>query len=229
MKTLAVLRFIAATLCVAGAIGAAPILAQQIQVGGSAHLPIITSQPLSQVVREGTRVTFSVTATGSGELTYRWYRGTQAIDNGNSPVLTLAAAKVQDNGAYHVEVSNVAGATTSSIANLTVSAQPPPVASAPTITLQPTSLVVNNGGTAIFSVTANGQAVLEYQWMKNDLPIGGATSPTLALTGVKITDAATYTVRVSNSAGTITSTPATLTVNISVSLVMDLQQARMMR
>lgn len=185
----------------------------------SSHLPIITAQPLSQTAKESTRVTFAVEARGPGTLAYRWYRNQHPLNVASSPTLTLESAKSEDGGSYRVEVSNAAGTVTSNPATLSISTPPPTIAAAPTITLHPTSLVVNSGSAAIFSVNASGAPILEYQWLKNEVPIGGATSPTLALTGVKAIDGGSYTVRVTNSSGTITSTPATLTVNVTVTLV----------
>jgi hypothetical protein len=213
MKTLFTLRFLLAGLF--GSVFTLQALAQ------GASLPIITSQPLSQTVKEGTRATFSVTASGPGELSYRWYREQQPLENGNSPVLNIAMARIADTGVYRVEVTNAAGTTISTHATLTVNAMPVAMNSAPTIALQPTSLVVNNGSSAIFSVTATGAPPLEYQWLKNEVPIGGATSPSLAITGVKAMDAGAYSVRISNTAGSVTSTTANLTVNVTVSLVLN--------
>ena len=216
MKTLLPLRFVFAALL--GLCFAASSPAQ-----GGSHLPIITAQPTSQSVHEGAPASFTVIATASGELNYRWYRDMQQLDNANASTLLIHAAKIADAGSYRVEVSNSSGTVTSSAVTLTVNASPPAIASAPTITMHPTSLVVNNGSSAVFSVTASGAPVLEYQWMKNEVPIGGATSPTLALTGIKLADAGAYSVRVSNSYGSLTSNSAMLTVNVTVSLVLNEQ------
>ena len=83
----------------------------------------------------------------------------------------------------------------------------------PAITAQPQSQSVTVGATAQFSVTATGTPAPTYQWRLNNTAIAGATSPTLTLTGVQFTDGGTYTVTVANLAGTVTSIPATLTVN----------------
>lgn len=86
---------------------------------------------------------------------------------------------------------------------------------APTITVQPISQTVNKGSTATFSVTATGTDPLSYQWSLNGTPIMGATSasyttPTLAYSD----NGNSYTVEVSNTAGSVTSNPAILTVPI---------------
>lgn len=90
---------------------------------------------------------------------------------------------------------------------------------APTITTQPASLVITAGTTATFAVVAAGTAPLRYQWLKNGNEIARAESATLALNNPRLDDAAVYTVRVSNAAGSVTSSPASLTVNISAGTI----------
>lgn len=90
------------------------------------------------------------------------------------------------------------------------SGTPPPVA--PTITTQPTSVSVNAGASASFSVVASGTAPLTYQWRKNGTAITGATTASFTLASAQLTDAGTYSVMVSNVAGSATSTGAQLTV-----------------
>jgi hypothetical protein len=96
--------------------------------------------------------------------------------------------------------------------------------SAPTISTQPASLTVNAGLSASFSVTASGSGPLTYQWRKNGTAISGASSSTYTITGTTATNAGTYSVVVSNSAGSVTSNSATLTVAIATSLVQPTPQ-----
>jgi len=111
-------------------------------------------------------------------------------------------------------VSNSAGSVTSGAATLTVLVPP-------TITSDPQSQTVMAGATTTFSVTASGSGSLSYQWLKNGSPVPGANTATLTLTNVQPASEGTYRVVVSNSAGSVTSGPATLTVTeppLSVSL-----------
>jgi hypothetical protein len=87
----------------------------------------------------------------------------------------------------------------------------------PSIQSQPTSVVTGQGGRASFTVTATG-VTPTYQWRKNGSGIPGATGTTYDLTNVQYGDAGTYTAVVSNSAGNVTSTPATLTVVAPVTI-----------
>ena len=91
-------------------------------------------------------------------------------------------------------------------------ANPP---SAPTITTQPTNQTVSTGQTATFTVVAAGTSPLSYQWYENGTPIGTnsstyTTSPTTAAD-----NQAQMEVKVSNSAGSVTSNAATLTVTVT--------------
>ena len=87
-------------------------------------------------------------------------------------------------------------------------------ATAPSITAQPSSITVTAGATAAFSVTASGTAPLSYQWSKNSAVISGATSSSYTTPATTSSDSGSnFTVVVSNSAGSITSSAGTLTVN----------------
>ena len=86
----------------------------------------------------------------------------------------------------------------------------PPVA--PVIISQPTNLTVTVSNTAVFSVTASGTAPLNYQWNFNGTNISGATNATVTLNNVQLWQAGNYFVTVSNLAGGIASSNATLMV-----------------
>src|SRR5260370_167271 len=85
---------------------------------------------------------------------------------------------------------------------------------APTITTQPANQTVTAGQTATFTVTAAGTAPLTYQWQKNGVNIAGATSSSYTTPATTTSDSgSTFGVVVTNTAGTVTSASATLTVN----------------
>ena len=84
---------------------------------------------------------------------------------------------------------------------------------APTISTQPASLTVTAGQTATFTVAASGTAPLSYQWQKNGADIAGATAASYTTPATTSADSgATFNVVIENSAGTVTSSTATLTV-----------------
>jgi hypothetical protein len=170
--------------------------------------PSIQTQPRSVTVTAGGTATFTVTATGTAPLAYQWKRNGVNIPGATAATLTLQNVTEAQAGTYTVVVSNAAGSVTSQPATLTVN----PAPTAPVITGQPQSLTVTAGGTATFTVTATGTAPLAYQWKRNGVNIPGATAATLTLQNVTEAQAGTYTVVISNTAGSVTSMAVTLTV-----------------
>ncbi|MDF2188176.1 PQQ-dependent sugar dehydrogenase [Paraflavitalea sp. CAU 1676] len=83
---------------------------------------------------------------------------------------------------------------------------------APTITAQPQNVSVPVGGTATFTVSATGSPAPTYQWRKGTTNIAGATANSYTITNVQASQAGQYNVVVSNSAGSVTSSNATLAV-----------------
>jgi hypothetical protein len=128
----------------------------------------------------------------------------------------VASAQSTNAGSYTVVVTNNYGSITSLVAALTVKLPP-------SITTPPASQNVNQGGNASFSVVAAGTAPLSYQWLKNGGTIAGATLSGYAITGVQTSDGASYSVVVTNVAGSATSANAILTVNIAPTITTDPQ------
>ena len=81
------------------------------------------------------------------------------------------------------------------------------------ITAEPVSLSVSGGASASFSVLATGIGDPTYQWLQNGNPLVGQTNSTLIIAQAYAGQAGTYSVIVSNAAGSVTSSPATLTVD----------------
>jgi len=159
------------------------------------------------------RGSFSATATGSPAPSYQWHKGGVALSGATASTLNLPSVTSSDAGNYTVVVTNSAGSVTSSAAVLTVNA-PAATATAPTITTQPTNQSVNAGANASFAIAATGSPAPTYQWRKDGTAIGGATAATFTLTAVSAANAGTYTVVVTNSAGSVTSSGATLSVSV---------------
>jgi hypothetical protein len=147
-------------------------------------------------------------------MNYQWMKNGAAMSGANSSSYTTPAETTADNNAqFSVAVSNSAGSATSGAALLTVTSS----VVAPTITTQPASQTIASGKTATFSVAASGTAPMTFQWSKGGVAISGAT--TASYTTPAETAGAQFTVMVSNSAGTATSNPATLTVTASTLLL----------
>lgn len=87
---------------------------------GASSAPVITKQPLSQVVSAGAGVTLSVGATGSPAPTFLWKRNGAAINGATDSSLVFSSVQSGDAGDYSVVVSNSMGSVTSDTATLTV-------------------------------------------------------------------------------------------------------------
>lgn len=140
--------------------------------------------------------------------TYSWSKDGVVLANQTGAVLTIPAAQASDSGNYTVTFTNAAGSLTSNTATVTVEG---PVS----ITQEPSSQTANPGDTVAFTVAASGTGTVTYQWIFNGNPISGATGATLTLTDVTASSAGTYSVDVTDNAGTTQSEAATLTVNYS--------------
>ena len=86
---------------------------------------------------------------------------------------------------------------------------------APNILTNPASQSIAGGGTATFTVAAAGIFDPTYQWLKNGTNLNGQTGTTLTINNASVNDAGSYSVIVSNPAGVVTSTVATLSVGNS--------------
>ena len=169
--------------------------------------PSISTQPVSQSVAAGQSATFTVLAAGSATISYQWKKnGTDISGATSSTYTTPAASSADNNAAFTVVVTNSHGSATSNAAILSVNV---PAG----IGTQPAAKSVVVGDTATFSVTATGTGPFTYQWKKGSTVLAGATSSTYTTPATVIGDnGAVFTVVVSNSADTVTSSNATLSV-----------------
>jgi len=191
------------------AVGYTGLRVDQIRALGTAlpagTAPYIVAQPQDTSLLVGERVKFSVRANGSPALEYQWYYGADPLLLENGPELSFVFDFADQAGEYSVEITSPFGTVRSAAAKLILR-------DAPLILTQPQSLAVAIGEAASFSVSANGLEPLSFQWTKNGTDISGATSPQFDIAAAAAGDAATYAVRISNSAGSVTSADVTLAV-----------------
>jgi hypothetical protein len=174
--------------------------------------PTITTQPAGATVTAGAPVSFSVTASGTPPLSYKWQFNGSPIGGATAGTYSIFSATAGNAGNYSVVVSNASGSVTSSDAALTVTALPPQTVP-PTITTQPSGSAVTTGSSVSFSVTAAGSVPFTYQWRFNGAPIAGASASTYTIASANTGQAGNYSVVITNSAGSVTSSDAVLAVN----------------
>jgi uncharacterized repeat protein (TIGR03803 family) len=173
--------------------------------------PAITQQPQNYTVTNGLTATFTNAASGTAPLFFAWYFNTNTLVSSgiNDTILTINPATTNQAGYYTVIVTNLYGSAASGPARLTVIVP----ATKPTFTQQPENYIVTNGYNATFTNAANGTLPLSYQWYFNtNTAVAGGTNAILTITFATTNQAGYYTVVASNIAGSVTSSPASLTV-----------------
>jgi hypothetical protein len=204
-------------------------------------VPTITAQPTNLTVNAGAPAAFSVTATGDTGLgapgidafgrslygtNYQWFSSNSVTTvvtpepNQTNASFTINSPAAADAGDYFVVVTNVYGAVTSSVVNLTVNSG---TGTAPAITSPPASQIVPQGATVLLSVAASGTPAPSYLWARNSVnlgdgptgngsTIGGSGTTVMGITNAQAADSGNYSVGITNSAGGTNSTVAQLLV-----------------
>lgn len=142
---------------------------------------------------------------------------TSIVFGGSGTSRTVSVTPIAgESGTATITLSVSDGSTSTSEAFvLTVTA----TSVAPTISDQPDSVTVVAGGSATFAVAASGKPAPTYQWLLNGSPISGATNASYTVADAQASSAGTYSVVVTNSAGSVTSDGAVLTVSDPISIV----------
>lgn len=160
--------------------------------------PQIFIHPQGKDVRLGSNVTFSVTAVGSGELSYQWRRDGVDIPGATNTTYDVPDAQLEDEGAYAVLVGDVNGIVISEPALLRILIDL-------AFVQQPVAQSVVVGGDVTFSAVISGNpAPFGFEWRKGSTPIvSNAVMDRInffTLRNVQTSDAGSYRVVVRNAA-----------------------------
>jgi hypothetical protein len=194
------------SLSVANSCGTTSSLSGQNVALALSSLPTITaiSNPAAVCANGSLTVSSSVTTNNGGNLTYQWYNSNQAIANQTNSQLVINSIQTAAAGSYYLMATNNCGSTTSNLFSVVVN-------SLPVITQQPVTQTVCAGVTLGLSVTAT--AATSYQWNLNGQAINLATNASYSKNNIQQADAGNYTVSITNSCGTTTSSAAVVSVN----------------
>jgi uncharacterized delta-60 repeat protein len=172
--------------------------------------------PLSQTAKARTTVSFTAEARSNAAVSYQWQRNglpltdSTHITGTTSTTLTLIGVTTADEGNYTLSATTTASGTiTSEPAEFTF-------LGSPEILLSPTASTREIGVSSTLNVVARGAGTLSYQWFSGsasspDTAIPGATSASYTLVNPATTDTAYYSVRVTNSLGSFTTSPVLVT------------------
>ncbi len=134
------------------------------------------------------------------------------LSGATGAMLTISNAQNADAAAYDVEIMNTCGTVISNPATLTLG-------TTPTILGQPVTQTACTGDSVTFIVTADGSAPLSYQWRKGGVDIPAATIASFTIPASQANDAGAYDVIITNPCGSITSSPASLTLRTAPAII----------
>jgi len=155
-------------------------------------------------------VTFFVDATTSTPITYQWFYNNTLIQGSNWPSLLITNVQPVHEGSYNVILSNDYGYSLSATSVLRV-LQSPIIIQGP----QPTTVV--QGQTAILTATAVGNPLpLTFRWRRNGATLTNmivfGTNSVYSIPNADPTNSGTYSLIVTNAAGSALNAGALLTV-----------------
>ena len=177
--------------------------------------PIILAQPVAPdgTIYSGNSFTLRVDAAGTPNLNYQWRVNGSPIPGATQASYTKTSATTANSGSYDVVVSNLFGTAISSPVTITVSA-----VAAPEITsaMSPAAATRVPGGSITWSVTAIGSSPFTFIWKKGATVVATHTgtlgTDTYTKSGLAAADAGSYSVTVTNVAGSRDGGSATLSV-----------------
>jgi hypothetical protein len=188
--------------------------------------PTVTRNPAATTVRVGESANFDASFDFVVPTTVQWQRrplieaafnvGTWTNIAGGEATFNLYATpptSPSDSGMlYRAVFTNALGSTATAPALLTVLEQ----LAAPLVVAQPAGVSVAPGGTAVFVATVTSAGSTSYQWQRDGVDLVGRNTAVLTLNNTTAADAGSYSLRVSNPVGSVTTQPATLTLASSL-------------
>lgn len=181
---------------------------------GTGAAPVILTHPRTQSAKQGAPGRLTVVAGGRGPLVYSWRRDGALIPGATSSALSWDALTLGDTASYAAVVGNGAGNAASHDAVLTI---------------EPAQLAVVSMSDSVRNLTAGEDLVLYTYISRGDVPMriewlcnGNVVSshtmvrfehPRFLLAGAQASDSGDYQMRVTNAAGTVTS--STVRVNVA--------------
>lgn len=181
------------------------------------YAPTVTTHPANQTKNAGQTASFTSAASGNPTPTVQWQVSPNGADwssiaGATSTTYSFSAQSTDNGNRYRAVFTNLVSTANSNPAILTVN-------TGPVITLHPVNQSVTAGQTATFTAASNGNPAPTVQWQVSTnhgstwTNISGATSTTYSFTAHEADDGKQYHAVFTNSAGSATTDPATLSIN----------------
>lgn len=140
-------------------------------------VPTLSAQPTGEIVGLGWTTTLNASASGTGPLSFQWYRDGDLLAGATGSTLTLSSTSQASAGNYTVTVTSPYGSVTSQAAAITV--VPGLLSTQPYIEVEPTPLTLtllsNSTVSRTVTVRNSGRNRLDYDI---ELPAGSEPQPT---------------------------------------------------
>jgi len=157
----------------------------------------IEQHPVSQVVTNGTNVTFSVAATGTGTIRYQWQFNGVDIVGATGTSYTIVSPQLQHSGEYRAVVTDDIATIFSDVATLEVRMRP-------IIVEQPASQTLIVGSTLTLSIRVQASTPVGYRWRRSGFNVTNIvlndTNCTLVIPNAQTNHSGSYAVIVTNAA-----------------------------
>jgi hypothetical protein len=190
---------------VVGSCGLGAVSGSGIVTIGTCNSPtVITTQPLAQTKCTGSAVTFSVLATGGGNLTYQWKKDGQNISGATNGSYLISNLKTADLGNYSVEVTGTCGSVLSNNALLK------PINNVPVYASATNPVYV---GSALRLSVSSFASNVTYSWQGPNGFTSNLQNPVIA--SAVTNNGGAYTVSVDNGLGCVGQAVASTNVLIS--------------
>ncbi len=171
--------------------------------------PIIPSYyPPDSLIAVGANAGLSLAVYGSPPFSYQWLKSGNPIPGSTQYYHPLWSATFADSGGYSVVVTNLYGAATSRVAQVTVSTALPSILSGP----DPEVSEQLPGAYASFWAQVSGPEPIAYSWHRVGDPAELGNSSSMAISSVDPTNSGLYQLILTNQNGAVTSRVSVLAV-----------------
>lgn len=173
--------------------------------------------PQDTYVLTGGSTNLSVEAEGTGPLRYQWQFNGTNLAHATNTTYAITNAQAAHTGAYAVQLADDFDTLVSPPAMLQVTVRP-------VVVLPPVAQTVGVGGTACFTAASSGTTPIQHRWRRQGVTVSTTNLPNgfilatpssslLIITNVQLTNAASYSVIVTNMAGQAP-TPASILLTV---------------
>ena len=179
---------------------------QKIADGKTISKPTVTIPASKSVVAgETLAIEPEVSAVDTdGTQTYQWYKNDAELDGQTSKTLTIESVTTNDAGTYTLKVTNTVddtnAETMSTGCEVTVMAQP---TGAAIVMPESQSVAVGEQLTITPTVSEQSGYTQTFQWFKDNKELSGKTDKILTIDKAALTDAGTYTLKVTTTIGSV--------------------------